>query len=77
MLHDSVRQQILAHSVESLRQVSFQVLKHSPYSHRLAPTDCHPFGSLIDTLWGRHFGSDHEVKIAAHAWLIADDKTFF
>jgi hypothetical protein len=76
MLHDNARQQTPAHSVESLRQVTFQVLKHSPYSPDLAPSDYHSFGPFKDTLRGRHFGSDYDVKEAAHAWLVANEKNY-
>jgi hypothetical protein len=35
------------------------------------------FGPLNDTLRGRRFGNDDEIKEAVHSWLTAQPKKFF
>ena len=61
----------------TLLKLKFEVMAHSPYSHDLAPFDYHLFDPLKETLRGRRFTSDQEVKEAVHAWLAAQPKTFF
>jgi transposase len=77
LLHDNARPHTAAHTVETLRQLNFEVLKHPPYSSDLAPSDYHLFGPLKDALRGRHFASDQELKEVVHAWLVTQPKTFF
>jgi histone-lysine N-methyltransferase SETMAR len=76
MFHDNIRPHTAAHTVESLRQMNSEVLKHPPYSPDLAPPDVHLFGPLKDALRGHWLASDHGVKAAVHAWLIPH-KTLF
>jgi histone-lysine N-methyltransferase SETMAR len=77
LLHDNAHLHTAAHTVETLCHLSFEVLKHPPYSPDLAPSDYHLFGPLKDALRGRHFASDQEVKGVVHAWLVTQPKTFF
>src|SRR5258705_11044307 len=48
-----------------------------PYSPDLAPSDYHIFGALKDSLGGRKFASDEEVKEAVHEWLHTRPKNIF
>jgi hypothetical protein len=73
MLQDNAR----PHTVESLRQLNLEALKHSPYCSGLAPSDCYLFGPLKDALRGRYFASDQEVKEVVHANLVTRPKHFY
>jgi hypothetical protein len=75
MLHDNASPHTATHSVESLRQLKFEVWKHPPYSLDLPP-DCRLFGPLKDALRGRHFASDQEVKKAVLALLVTHHHFF-
>ena len=44
---------------------------------RPAPSDFHLFGPLKNTLRGRRFAADDEVKEAVHDWLRNQPQTFF
>jgi hypothetical protein len=77
LLHDSVRQNTAAHTVETLHHLNFEVLEHPLYSPDLALSDYHLFGPLKDTLRGCHFASDQELKEVVHAWLVTQPKTVF
>src|SRR5258705_1404255 len=48
-----------------------------PYSPDVAPSDYHIFGALKDSLGGRKFASDEEVKEAVHEWLRTRPKNIF
>jgi hypothetical protein len=75
MFHDNAHLHTAAHTVESLRQLNFEVLKHPLYSSDLTLSDCHLFSSLKDTLRGHFFASVQQVKEAMHAWLDTEPKT--
>ena len=44
-------------------------ISHPPYFPDLAPSDFHLFGPLKESLRGRHFFNDEEVKTAVRKWL--------
>jgi hypothetical protein len=54
----------------------FEVLKHSPYSPDLQPSDFHLFGPMKEQLWGQKFADD-KVMEAVQIWLKAMTKGFF
>jgi hypothetical protein len=62
MLYDAVRPYIAVHTVESLRQLNSEALKHSPCSPDLASSDYDLFCPLRDDVRGRNFASDQDVK---------------
>jgi hypothetical protein len=62
LLHDSACPHTATHTVETLRQLNFEVLEHPLHSPGLAPSDYHLFGPLSHALKGRHFASDQVVK---------------
>jgi hypothetical protein len=76
VLHNNACLHTAAHTTESLHQLNF-VLKHSPHSPDLAPSNYQLFGPLRDTLRGCHFVTYHEVKAAVHAWLVTQPIFFF
>ena len=53
LLHDNARPLTAVHTVDTLRSLKFEVLKHPPYSPDLAPSDFHLFGPMKEHLWGR------------------------
>jgi hypothetical protein len=76
LLHDNACPYTAAHTVETLRHLNFEVLKHPPYSPDwpLRTTTCLVHSK---TLRGRHFANDQELKEVVHAWLVTQPKTFF
>jgi hypothetical protein len=56
---------------------AFWSVEHPPYSPDLTPSDYLLFGHLKNSLRGRRFGSDHELKEAVHTWLAARPKKYF
>jgi len=66
-----------AHTVDTLRALKFEMLKHPPYSPDLAPFDFHLFGPRKEHLWGQKFADDNEVMEAVQSWLKATRKSFF
>jgi histone-lysine N-methyltransferase SETMAR len=77
LLHDNARPHTAAHTVDTLRAVKFEVLKHPPYSLDLAPSDFHPFGPTKEHSQGQKFADDTEVLEAVQSWLKAMPKSFF
>jgi len=66
-----------AHTVDTLRALKFEVLKHPPYSLDLAPSDFHLFGQMKEYLRGHKFADDNKVMEAVQSWLKAMPKIFF
>jgi len=77
LLHDNARQHTAAHTVDALRALKFDVLKHSPYIPDLAPSDFHLFGPMKEHLRAPKFADDNEVMEAVQSWLKATRKSFF
>jgi hypothetical protein len=51
-------------------------MKCPPHGPDLAPSDCHLFGSIPDTLRSQHFTSGQEVTEAVHTWLVTEPNFF-
>jgi hypothetical protein len=77
LLHDNARLHTAAHTVDTLRALKYEVLKHPPYSLDLAPSDFHLFGPMKEHLRGQKFADDNEVTEAVQRWLKATQKAFF
>jgi histone-lysine N-methyltransferase SETMAR len=75
--HDIAQPHAAAATIETIHNLNFELLTHTPYSPDLAPSDYHLFGSLKKALQGCRFGSDEEVKQAVHTQLCDQPKTFF
>ena len=77
--HDNARPHTwtAAATVETVRQLGFELLQHPPYSPDLAPSNYHIFDPLKEALCRRRFTSDEEVKEAVHTWLRKQLKSFF
>jgi hypothetical protein len=77
LLHDNTRPHTAAHTVDTLRALKFEVLKHPPYSLDLAPSDFHLFGPMKEHVRGQKFADDDQVMEAVQSWLKAMPKRFF
>ena len=77
LLHDNARLHTTAHTLDKLRALKFEVLKHPPYSPDLAPLDFHLFGLMKEHLRGQKFADDNEVMEAVQRWLKSTPKSFF
>jgi len=77
LLHDNAHPHTAAHTVDTLRALKFEVLKHPPHSPDLAPSDFHLFGPIKEHLWGQKSADDNEVMEAMQSWLKAITKNFF
>ena len=64
-------------TIETIGQLSFEMLQHSVNSPDLAPSDYNLFGSLKDDLRGCQFFTDEAAREAVHKWLHDQPKTFF
>ena len=77
MLHDNARHHTAVHTVDTLRALKFEVLKHPPYSPDLEPSDFHLFGPMKEHLRGQKFSDDNEIMLVVQSWLKTTPKTFF
>jgi len=71
LIHDNARPHEAAHTVDTLRALKFEVLKHPPYSPDLAPSDFNLFGPLKEHLRSQKFANDNKVMEAVQSWLKA------
>ena len=77
LLHDNARPHTAHLTINTIRQLNWEVLEYSAYSPDLAPSDFHLFGPLKNALRGHQFAADDEVKEAVHDWLHSQPQTFF
>jgi len=77
LLHNNARPHTAAHTVDTLRALKFEVLKHPPYRPASAPWDFHLFGPMKEHLRGQKFADDNEVTEAVQSWSKATPKSFF
>jgi len=77
LLHNNACPHTAAHTLETLKQLKWEAMKHPVYSPDLAPSDFHLFGLLKNALRGRLFSCDDDVQTAVHQWLRTQPKTFF
>jgi len=77
LLHNNARPHTAAHTVDTLRALKFEVLKHPPYRPASAPWDFHLFGPMKEHLRGQKFADDNEVTEAVQSWSKATPKIFF
>jgi hypothetical protein len=69
--HDIAQVRTAAVTVETVRELKFELLARATYSSDPAPSGYHTFGPLKDALRGRRFSNDEQVKDAVHTSLRA------
>jgi len=77
LLHDNARPYTAHLTINTIRQLNWEVLEHPAYIPDLASSDFHLFEPLKNALSGRRFAADDEVKEAVHDWLRTQPQTFF
>jgi len=75
--HNNARLNSARSTVETIQDLSFECLPHSPYSADLATSDFYMFGPLKEAMGGKSFRSDEKVQQAVHKWLGSQPKHFF
>jgi len=76
LLHENALPHTAVHTVDMLRDLKFEVLKHPPYSPDFAPSDFHLFGPMKEHLRGHKFADDGVME-AVESWLKATLKSVF
>ena len=75
--HDNGR----LHTSFKIREIisffGWTTILHRPYSPDMAPSDFRLFGPLKESLRGRHFFSDKEVKTTVRKWLKTQPVEFY
>ena len=77
LLHDNACPHTAALTVDKLRALKFEVLKHPPHRPDSAPSDFHLFGPIKEHLRDQKFADDNEVMEAVQSWLKATPKSIF
>jgi hypothetical protein len=77
LLHNNVRPNTVAHTLETFRKLKWEVMEHPAHSPDLVPSNFHLSGLLKEALGGRRFRCDKDVKNAAHQWICVQPKTFY
>jgi histone-lysine N-methyltransferase SETMAR len=67
--HDNARPHTGLHTRETIVQLQWIVLPHTPYSPHLAPSNYHLFSPLKDEIRGKKFEDDEEVISEVKRWL--------
>ena len=62
LLHDNARPHTADLTINTIRQLNWEVPEHPAYRPDLAPSDFHLFGPLKHALRGRRFAADDEVQ---------------
>ena len=62
---------------EIISSFGWTTISHLPYSPDLTPSDFYLFRPLKESLRGRHFSSDEEVKTFARKWLKTQPVQFY
>ena len=75
--HDNARLHTSLKTHEVISSFGWTTISHTPYLPDLAPSDSHLFGPLKESLRGRHFSSDEEIKTAVRKWLKMQPVEFY
>ena len=75
--HDNTRPHTSLKTREVINSFGWTTISQPPYSPDLARFDLYLFGPLKESLRGRHFSSDKEVKTAVRKWLKTQPVEFF
>ena len=67
--HDNARPHTSLKTHEVISSFGWTTISHPPHLPDLALSDFHLFEPIKESLRGRHFSSDEEVKTAVRKWL--------
>lgn len=75
--HDNARPHTSLETRQKLLEFGWEVLSHPPYSPDLAPSDYYLFRSLQNSLRGKKFTSNEDIKEYLNQYFAQKDKKFF
>ena len=75
--HGNARPHVAKATLETLKELKWEVLTHPPYSPDLAPSDFHLFRSLINLLRRKKFGSLEPLKNALGSFFDSTPTEFY
>jgi histone-lysine N-methyltransferase SETMAR len=64
-------------TAKKIMDLCLECISHPAYSPDLAPSDYRVFGPLKETLSGKKFSTDDEIKEVVHRWLRSKSEEFF
>jgi histone-lysine N-methyltransferase SETMAR len=76
LLHDKAHPHTAVHTVDTLCALKFEVLKHTPYSPDLVPSEFNLLGLMKEHLRGQKFADDEVIEVV-QSLLKATPKSFF
>ncbi|CAK9826702.1 Histone-lysine N-methyltransferase SETMAR [Anthophora retusa] len=75
--HDNARPHTARITVEKIKNFSWELLPHPPYSPDLVPSDYHLFRSMQHFLSGKNFNNSEDVKSALNEYFNSKFQKFF
>jgi histone-lysine N-methyltransferase SETMAR len=75
--HDNVCPYTAHATTKKITDLHLECIPHPAYSLDLALSDYHVFGPLKETLGGKKFSTDNEIKEVVHRWLHSQSEEFF
>ena len=75
--HDSARPHTSALTKDKIAALGWEILPHPPYSPDLAPSDFYLFRSLQNSLSGKTFADDEQIRTRVHQFLASKPESFY
>ncbi len=77
LLHDNARVHSCGVSMATIKECSYELIPHAPFSPDTAPFDYHLFPNLKDDMRGKGFETDEEVKSWIEEWIGSKSEGYF
>jgi hypothetical protein len=77
MLHDNAQPHTMAHTLETLKKLKWEIMEHLALNPGLAPLHFCPSELLKETTGWRRFWCDKGIKNMVHKWLHVQPNTFY
>lgn len=77
LLHDNARPHIAKQTMDKLKSLNYEIMKHPPYSPDLSPTDFHLFKHLQNYLDGKRFENEGGLKKEFEQFLASRCTNFY